>query len=189
MAPDMNLPQELGLAYLVSETLLRFMRRSSGDAKAADRGSLALLWSAIGCGVAIGMISTRLFPFAGFQLSTLALQLAVAVFAAALLLRWWAILVLGKFFTVDVAIASDHRLVMRGPYRLLRHPSYTGMMLAFAAFAVTLQNWISIIGVLVPISLALAFRIRIEEAALTKAFGDDYRRYSSTTKRLIPGVL
>ena len=185
----MNLPQELGLVYLASETFLRFMRRSSGDAKAADRGSLALLWSAIGFGIAVGMMATRLFPFAGFPLSTIALQLAVAIFAAALILRWWSVVVLGKFFTVDVAIASDHRLVVRGPYRLLRHPSYTGMMLAFAAFAVTLQNWISIIAVLVPIGMALAYRIRIEEAALTKAFGDEYRKYSTTTKRLIPGVL
>lgn len=185
----MNLPEELGLVYLVSETALRFMRRSNADAKPADRGSLALLWAAIGCGVAVGIVSASLFRSAGFFLSPTALQVAVGVFAAALVLRWWSILVLGKFFTVDVAIASDHRLIVRGPYKYMRHPSYTGMMLAFAAFAVTLQNWVSLVGVLLPIALALAYRIRIEETALTKAFGDEYRTYSLSTKRLIPGIL
>lgn len=184
----MNLPLKLGLVYFISEVALRFSRRSGSGAKEADRGSLAVLWVAISGGIALGITLTHVVPGAAFPLSGPGRMLAVGVFVAALLLRWWSILVLGKFFTVDVAIASDHQLVIRGPYRLARHPSYTGMMLAFAAFAVTLQNWVSILGVLVPIALALAFRIRVEEAALHQAFGAEYQRYSATTRRLIPGV-
>ena len=185
----MNLPETLGLVYLASETALRFSRRSSKGAQEADSGSLSLLWAAIGTGIALGIALMYRVPAAGFPLSPLARQMVAAVFAASLALRWWAILSLGKFFTVDVAIAADHQLIIRGPYRWMRHPSYTGLLLAFAAFAVTFQNWLSIAGVLIPISLGLAYRIRIEEAALTKAFGDEYRAYAKSTRRLIPGIL
>jgi len=89
---------------------------------------------------------------------------------------------------VDVAIAEDHELVVRGPYHLVRHPSYSGMMLAFGALAVTFQNWLSVVCILVPISAALAYRIYIEEIALEATFGESYRAYAATTKRLIPGV-
>jgi protein-S-isoprenylcysteine O-methyltransferase len=177
----MNLPEILGLVYLASETVLRFSRRSSKGSEEADRGSLSVLWAAIGTGIALGIVLMQLARFAHFSL--------VVVFVASLALRWWAILSLGKFFTVNVAIATDHQLIIRGPYRWMRHPSYTGLLLAFAALAVTFQNWLSIVGMLGPISLGLVYRIRIEEAALTKAFGDDYRAYAKTTQRLIPGIL
>jgi protein-S-isoprenylcysteine O-methyltransferase len=185
----MNLPEILGLVYLASETVLRFSRRSSKGSEEADRGSLSVLWAAIGTGIALGIVLMQLARFAHFSLSPLARQIVVVVFVASLALRWWAILSLGKFFTVNVAIATDHQLIIRGPYRWMRHPSYTGLLLAFAALAVTFQNWLSIVGMLGPISLGLVYRIRIEEAALTKAFGDDYRAYAKTTQRLIPGIL
>ncbi|MDB6094939.1 MAG: putative Isoprenylcysteine carboxyl methyltransferase [Verrucomicrobia bacterium] len=185
----MSLPAQLGLVYFVSEIVLRFSRRSSGNAQKSDGGSLLLLWLTIGAGVGLGITLTHLAPSGRFFPSQYFRTLAVLVFAAALGLRWWSILSLGKFFTVDVAIAHDHQLVIRGPYRWMRHPSYTGMMVAFLALGLTLENWISLLALLVPIALALAYRIKIEERALLSAFGDEYRRYASTTKRLIPGVL
>ena len=184
----MNLPAQLGLTYLASELVLRFSRRSGGSAKPSDGGSLALLWVSIGVGIGLGIWLAFAVPVAGFSLSPAVSRLVVALFLGGLVLRWWAILELGKFFTVDVAIATDHQLVVRGPYRWMRHPSYTGMMLAFAAFALTLQNGLSLAAVLIPISVALAYRIRVEEAALLSAFGEEYRRYSLTAKRLVPGL-
>ena len=184
----MDAAGKLGLIYLASETLLRFSRRSGAGTRAADRGSLALLWVAIGGGVAAGIWLSHAAQFADFGLTPVTRGLAVAGFAAGLALRWWAILTLGKLFTVDVAIAADHRLVIRGPFRWMRHPSYTGMMLAFAALGVTFQNWLALASLLIPIALALAYRIRIEETVLVAAFGDDYRRYALHTKRLIPGL-
>ncbi len=184
----MNLPYWLGLFYLLSEVALRFSRRSGGGTQRADGGSLAVLWITITVGIISGIYVTHLAPGFRFPLSPVAAGGTVAVFAGGLALRWWAILSLRKFFTVDVAIAADHRLIVRGPYRLMRHPSYTGMVLAFAALAATFQNWLSFPGVLGPILLALAYRIRVEEAALRAAFGEDYARYAQTTRRLLPGV-
>jgi protein-S-isoprenylcysteine O-methyltransferase len=185
----MRLSAQLGLVYFASEVALRFLRRSGKGVSSADRGSLALLWGAIGLAVSLGIAATYLVPSASFPLAAWARGLVTFMFILGLVIRWWSILALGKFFTVDVAIAPDHQLVARGPYRFVRHPSYSGLMLAFVAFAVTLQNGVALGCVLVPISLALAYRIRVEEAVLLSAFGDDYRRYSKTTKRLVPGVL
>jgi protein-S-isoprenylcysteine O-methyltransferase len=112
----------------------------------------------------------------------------VVLFAAGLILRWWAIITLGRFFTVDVTIEKDHELVERGPFKFVRHPSYTGVLLAFVGFALTLRNWGAILVILVPIFVAFGRRMRVEESALTEALGDQYRDYIRRTKRLVPGI-
>jgi len=184
----MNLPGKLGLIYVVSELALGFLRRSGAKSKRQDAGSLTALWVTITLGIIAGIVVTWLFPQFGFPLPHAVAQALGTVFAFALVLRWWAILSLGKFFTVDVAIAQDHRLIIRGPYHWMRHPSYTGMLLAFLALGATFQNWVSLVCIMVPISLALAYRIYVEEIALEATFGSAYHRYAETTKRLIPGV-
>ena len=103
-------------------------------------------------------------------------------------LRWYAIFYLGRLFTVNVAIAADHTLIDSGPYRTIRHPSYTGALLVFLGLGISFGNWLSLIIVVVPTSLAFMQRIAIEEAALARALGDSYLRYMARTKRLIPGV-
>src|SRR2546423_3467851 len=113
---------------------------------------------------------------------------AVAVFAAGLVLRWWAIVTLGRFFTVDVTIERDHKLVERGPFRWVRHPSYTGVLLAFVGWALTLRNWVAIAVLLVPIFAAFIRRMNVEEEALRGALGERYREYMKRTKRLVPGI-
>jgi protein-S-isoprenylcysteine O-methyltransferase len=103
-------------------------------------------------------------------------------------LRWWAIITLGRFFTVDVTIEKDHELVERGPFRFVRHPSYTGVLVAFIGFALTLQNWGAILVVLVPIFIAFVRRMNVEEEALQGALGQRYAEYMKRTKRLVPLV-
>lgn len=184
----MNLPEKLGLIFLLSEIGVSVLRRSGAKSKRRDAGSLALLWVTITAAMMGGVGIAYLFPQFGFVLPHLVGQILGTLFALGLILRWWAILSLGKFFTVDVAIAADHQLIVRGPYHLVRHPSYTGMMLAFVALAVTFQNWVSLACILIPISLALTYRIYVEEIALEATFGDAYQSYARTTKRLIPGL-
>ena len=185
----MDLPAQLGLFYLLSEVVLRFTRKAPVKRKVVDAGSLALLWISIGLGIAGGIFVPRLFPGFNFDLSKGATRALLAVFVAGLALRWWSILTLGRFFTVDVSIADDHRLITSGPYYLVRHPSYTGMMMAFGALAGTFENWLSIGCILLPLSLALAYRMHVEEVVLIRTFGDSYLRYQANTHRLIPWLL
>jgi protein-S-isoprenylcysteine O-methyltransferase Ste14 len=105
-----------------------------------------------------------------------------------LLLRWWSFLTLGKYFTVVVKTSEDQPVVDRGPYRVLRHPSYTGLLLAFLGGGIMLGNWVSAAVSLALILIALIYRIRIEERALTDALGDRYREFAASRARLIPHV-
>ncbi|WP_394002532.1 methyltransferase family protein [Luteimonas sp. WGS1318] len=105
-----------------------------------------------------------------------------------MVLRWWSIRVLAEHFTVDVAIAADHRLIRSGPYHWLRHPSYTGLLLTVFGFLCVLGSWLAPLVVVVPLWRALRRRIHVEEAALSAAFPVDYPAYARTTRRLLPGL-
>ena len=180
----------LGLVLLASELALRLGRRSTASgARAADRSSLAILWVTILLALGGGVWVARAWPAASFHLAPAAHLAALALFAAGLALRWWSIGTLGRFFTVDVAIHADHQLVTHGPYRLARHPSYTGLILLFVAMAITYEHWGALVAVLAPILAALLYRIRVEEEALSAVFGPAYAAYRRTTKALIPWLL
>jgi protein-S-isoprenylcysteine O-methyltransferase len=98
------------------------------------------------------------------------------------------IVVLGRFFTGNVAIAPDHRLIEEGPYRFVRHPSYTGSLLAFLGLGICYCNWASLAALMFPTLAVFLRRMQVEEAALVAAFGDRYRDYIRRTKRLIPAI-
>ncbi|HUB53453.1 MAG TPA: isoprenylcysteine carboxylmethyltransferase family protein, partial [Terracidiphilus sp.] len=75
-----------------------------------------------------------------------------------------------------------------GLYALVRHPSYLGLEIIFLSFGLHSRTWACFAVVLVPPTLALIYRIHVEEKALRAAFGAEYEEYSRTTKRLIPGI-
>ena len=102
--------------------------------------------------------------------------------------RLWAMLELGRFFTVTVTIQENHRLVDTGPYRVLRHPSYTGLLVALVGLGIALDNWLSLLALSALPLVGVLLRIRAEEAALSNALGERYARYAARTDRLIPGV-
>jgi protein-S-isoprenylcysteine O-methyltransferase Ste14 len=179
----------LGLIYVLSELGLSFKRRAkAGDSRVEDRGSLALIWAVIVASVTLGFILAYSFPAAAMGAVATMRLVGVAAFAAGLAVRWYSIVHLGRFFTVNVAIAANHRLVDTGPYRFVRHPSYTGALMAFLGLALCLANWASLIVVIVPVFLVFLRRMHVEERVLLQAFGDQYRDYMHRTKRLIPAV-
>lgn len=103
-----------------------------------------------------------------------------------LLLRWWSFVTLGEYFTVVLTTSEDQPVVDRGPYRLLRHPSYTGLLLAFVGFNLMTGNWLSTGASVTLLLTALVYRIRIEERALNAALGDRYRDFAAGRSRLVP---
>ena len=186
----MNLPgpQHLGLAYLVSELLLTATRRSRGDGVRQDRSTLRILWLVIMGSVVAGVYLARHSHAGAIADRDLCRVIGLLLFVPGIALRWWAIITLGRFFTVDVQIAEGHEVVERGPFRLVRHPSYTGVLLAFLGFGFSLANWIALSVIVLPIFAAFLRRMQVEEQALTGALGERYERYMKRTKRLIPGV-
>jgi protein-S-isoprenylcysteine O-methyltransferase len=185
----MSLSLQLGLVYLISELLLTATRRSrSRTGVKQDRSTLLGVWLVILVSVAAGIYVAKYWPAAALPNARKFVFAGVMLFVAGLFLRWWAIITLGRFFTVDVTIEKDHELVERGPFRMVRHPSYTGVLLAFAGFALTLGNWAALLVILLPISAAFVHRVNVEEDALSRALGPRYTGYMRRTKRLVPSV-
>jgi protein-S-isoprenylcysteine O-methyltransferase Ste14 len=114
--------------------------------------------------------------------------IGLAVLIIALIIRWSAIYTLGNSFSSNVAILDSQKLHRSGLYRLVRHPSYLGLLLAFLAVGIHSRNWLSFVLTIFPTTAALLYRIRVEETALTRAFGKEYIDYSKVTKRLVPGL-
>jgi len=182
--------QIVALLFFFSELLLGIVRRArGGEATSRDHGSMAILWVVITASIG-GAILCAVRGLAPLPLSRNAREAtAIAVMLAGLAFRWVSILTLGRFFTVNVAAHADHQLVDFGPYRLIRHPSYTGLLIAFVGLAIYFGTWPGLAIMMVPITLALLYRIRVEEAALGERLGVQYEAYRARTKRLIPGVL
>jgi protein-S-isoprenylcysteine O-methyltransferase len=103
-----------------------------------------------------------------------------------LILRIWAIRTLGRFFTSTVRVQSDQIVVETGPYRLLRHPSYTGALLIGIGVGIALWSWIGLLLVAVLALPAYIHRVHAEESALGAGLGQPYLNYCQRTKRLVP---
>ena len=114
--------------------------------------------------------------------------LGCAVGLTGVALRWWAIRTLGKQFTRNLQIAEDHRLVVEGPYRRIRHPSYSGAILMLAGVGLGLGNALSLAACLVLPAIGYLQRIPREEALLRTELGEPYVEYARRTRRLVPGV-
>lgn len=185
----MSLPLQLGLVYLFSEVLLTITRRSrSRTGTKQDKSTLGVLWLVIMASVVAGIYVDLNWRAAALPLGKILAFAGVVLFVAGLVLRWWAIVTLGRFFTVDVVVEKDHEVVERGPFRSVRHPSYAGVLLAFVGFALTLRNWAALLIILVPIFAVFMRRMKVEEEALSRALGARYTDYMKRTKRLVPGV-
>lgn len=170
----------------ISELALAVFKRSRGSAQDKDRGSLLLLWGVIGLSIFLAIYLTYAAARFGCAPNAVQYYSGLVLFVCGLVLRWWSIVHLGRFFTVNVAIASDHRVVSDGPYRFVRHPSYSGVFLLFIGLGLLLFNWLSAVILIVPVFLLFLYRMRVEEQALVQALGAPYVDYMARTKRLVP---
>ncbi|MCC7096001.1 MAG: isoprenylcysteine carboxylmethyltransferase family protein [Thermomonas sp.] len=176
-------------AWIAGELWLSLRRRAAASSNRQDQGSLKLLWWTIGASIFVGVFVSyfRLLPLPASVRPAVFLA-GLGLIAAGLLLRWWSIRVLGRFFTVDVATCDDQHLVRSGPYRWLRHPSYTGALTSFTGLALCQGDGVSMALILVPILTVFLRRIRIEEHVLAQAFPEAYPIYARQTARLLPGL-
>lgn len=166
-----------------------FKRVEKGAVK-RDRGSHAWLFVAIGLGFALAFF----LAFAGFPGTTLAWHPQVLFWAGIVLMlaglgfRWYAIRSLGRFFTRTVATRRGQYVVDTGPYRYIRHPSYSGSLLMCLGAGLAMTNWAALLAVLAGALAGYAWRVHVEEQALCADLGQPYRDYMRRTRRFIPGV-
>jgi protein-S-isoprenylcysteine O-methyltransferase Ste14 len=107
---------------------------------------------------------------------------------AGVILRGWALVTLGQYFTVIVQVSPDRSVVSSGPYRFVRHPGYAGVMLATIGVGLMSGNWVGAAAMTFLSLIAVGRRIRIEESALIATLDGRYRAYAAAHKRLMPLV-
>jgi protein-S-isoprenylcysteine O-methyltransferase Ste14 len=163
-------------------------RRGRGPAQ--DRGTLLLNFVVIiSAAVAANIAFLALRHDPAWQFGSRPVAAAgLLLMWAGLAIRIWAIRVLGSSFRMTVEVDPGQRVVDRGPYRWLRHPSYTGILLITAGLGLSYGNWLSLaLLVLLPAAVTLR-RIHVEEAVLASVLGQPYADYRLRTKRLVPGL-
>jgi protein-S-isoprenylcysteine O-methyltransferase Ste14 len=176
------------LIWALSEVILnRFKRSRIGEAKSADRKSEPILWLTISLAIMASAYVAMSYHFPVFSDDSYR-GIGLPIMLLGMIFRFWAIWQLGRYFTVDVAIRSDHQLLRSGLYKYLRHPSYTGLLITFFGYSLTLNNYLGMLIALLPVFIAFLFRIRIEESALKAQFGQEYEDYCKQAKRLIPFI-
>jgi protein-S-isoprenylcysteine O-methyltransferase Ste14 len=99
----------------------------------------------------------------------------------------WARRCLGRNWSGEITIKQDHELIRSGPYRLLRHPIYTGLLTMYLGAAIVTGEWFALLGLGLAV-FAYWRKVRLEEANLELAFGQDYTSYRRDTWALIPGL-
>lgn len=175
-------------AFALGEYAMRFRSHFNKSGRRTERWSLFVVVAAVVGGMVSGISlanwSTATIGAGGFPLFVLGLVLM----AGGLVVRQWSILVLGRFFTVDVRLHPGQTVVDRGPYRWVRHPAYSGLILFFVGFGLALSNWASLAVLAILPTAGLLVRIRSEERALFTGLGEEYRRYATKRRRLFPGV-
>ena len=112
----------------------------------------------------------------------------LVLIAAGIGLRAWSIATLGRFFQYRIEVQADHRVVTGGPYRWVRHPSYSGLALVLLGIALATGDIPSFVAAAVLAAAGLAVRIHAEERQLAEALGAEYERFAAPRKRLVPGV-
>lgn len=170
--------------------MVRQMAKVSRKAAAIqDRGSLGILIGLQWAGLALNFLLAWLFPSAAISWQRTALfLLGIICILLGVALRWYAIWTLGHYFTRDVAVSADQQVIQRGPYRVVRHPAYSGTFLTMLGVGLAVTNWASLAALLICVFLGHLYRVSIEERALIQVIGQPYIEYMRHTRRFIPLV-
>jgi len=177
------------LVFVVGELTIRIATTRNRAKGTTEWGSLVVVIAGFGLGIGGGVLIATHVLWAAIPVGRLALFVAgIAFMVGGLALRAWSVIALGRNFTVYVQVRDEQPVVDSGPYRLLRHPSYTALLLVCLGIGLALSNWLALLVVVVLPTVAILWRIRVEERALLAGIGEPYRRFAATRKRLIPWV-
>ena len=178
------------ILWIVSEIvgggIIPGLRRRGTRIKRKDRGTGLVIIGGVVLSILIAVI------FAGSDIARLPgwfFYAGMGLMIAGIIIRQWSIAVLGRYFSTSVGIQKDQKVVQTGPYRLVRHPSYTGALLIMVGIGLALQSWGAVLVILMISAITYGYRIRMEEKVLVSELGDEYLQYMKKTKRIIPYLL
>ena len=175
--------------WVLSEWGVRVRSHFNRRGSRAVRGSLLVVLALVAAGLGgafalAGAVHTAAIADGRWLFFVVGLVLM----SAGIAIRQWAVAVLGRFFTIDVRVHPGQTVVERGPYRWVRHPSYTGLILTLVGIGLALGNWAALAVVAVVPTTGLVIRIRLEERALLEGLGEPYRRFAASRPHLFPGL-
>ncbi|QAS54610.1 methyltransferase family protein [Halobacillus litoralis] len=172
--------------FWLAEFIVFRNRRSAEGDDSLERRSFPLILAAVVSAITSSLIMREL-DF-GILTVTWIWWVGLFLYAGGVSLRYWGILHLKDQFTRDVSVKEGDRLISSGPYRLLRHPLYTGLFFIIIGFCLGVGNLITafLCGWLV--TYALLHRINLEEAMLVEEHGEKYKDWCRTRYRLIPFI-
>jgi protein-S-isoprenylcysteine O-methyltransferase Ste14 len=174
--------------WVLFEYLMRMRQRSLLRGRAARDPSgvilAACLTASVVASIQLGQHGPLLWP--GGRLWPLVVGLVLL--AAGVGLRAWSIAVLGRFFQYRIEVQPEHQVVTGGPYRHVRHPSYTGVALVVIGISLAAGDLVGLAAALLLSAAGLAVRIRAEERQLIDALGPEYEEFAAYRKRLVPGL-
>ncbi len=171
------------------ELVMSFWMRSGRDAVKADRGSKPLVIFFANLAMGLGFFTAYATPRLAFgRYWQFAFFAGLILWISGICFRWYSIRALGRFFTFDVAISKGQTVVDSGPYRWIRHPSYTGSLIGFVGVGLTFTNWAALLVPVLCMTIGYAYRIPVEESALRAGLGQPYEEYQKHTWRLIPFI-
>ena len=171
----------IGSFLVLQRVLRRGEQARSLHPNQEDKGTTKLIGLSFGFSILALMLAPLLnrFEVAHLDLGFPVGWVGVTLMLGGLALRWWANAALGRYYTSTLRLAEDQQIVRAGPYRLVRHPGYGGVLLLWAGAGLASQNWAVAAIILSPMSVAYACRIKSEESMLLAGFGDGYRRHSA----------
>jgi protein-S-isoprenylcysteine O-methyltransferase Ste14 len=187
-------PRPFARGVLLATAVIWVMLELRQSAKRRPEGAKANWVSevvfrlAVVVGALAASVLSRTAPAAAIRPATVADWIGLGLLWCGMALRFWSFRTLGRYFTVVVQTSGDQPVITGGPYRLIRHPSYAGLLLIVTGVGLLIGNWLSLIGLTVTMLCGLVFRIWVEERALLASLGEDYRSYAATHKRLVPFI-
>lgn len=174
--------------FALGEYAMRIRSRLNKSGDQVERWSFLAVIVSVMLGV-LGAFGLATWSPAEISVGRLGFFVAgLCLMAAGITVRQWAILALGRFFTADVRVHPGQKVVTTGPYRVVRHPSYSGLILFFIGLGLALDNWASLAILAVLPTAGLVVRVLSEEKALLAGLGEEYREFASTRNRLVPGL-
>ncbi|WP_217694299.1 methyltransferase family protein [Haladaptatus litoreus] len=134
-------------------------------------------------------LAVELVPTARMPYPHLVFWLGITTVLLGVAIRRYAVWTLGRYFSITVTVKSTDDVVDVGPYRWVRHPSYTGGLLSLVGLGIAVGNWLSFLIILLAGIVGYGYRISVEERALRGELGNDYREYATETPyRLVPKI-